>query len=293
MLTHRLVQPDNPNRAVILGPGFIGGATADTLARQGANVERWGRAVVDLLDDNAAEVLAGKLKADDVLVVVSAEAPCKNGPMLARNIAMMNAVVGALKAQPVEHVIYVSSDAVYRDSMEPLTEDSCAEPGALHGVMHLARERMLIDETGLPIGILRPTLVYGAADPHNGYGPNKFRRQVLAGETVTLFGEGEERRDHVLVDDLAELLARMVRRRSVGILNGATGDVHSFRAVAEMVLSHVENPPAIEGSPRSGPMPHNGYRPFDPAATFHAFPDFRYTPLADGLALTHRRAAES
>jgi hypothetical protein len=30
-------------------------------------------------------------------------------------------------------------------------------------------------------------------------------------------------------------------------------------------------------------MPHNGYRPFDPAATFAAFPDFAYTPLDAGM----------
>ena len=35
---------------------------------------------------------------------------------------------------------------------------------------------MLLDEGGVPVGILRPTLVYGANDPHNGYGPNRFRR---------------------------------------------------------------------------------------------------------------------
>ena len=40
----------------------------------------------------------------------------------------------------------------------------------------------------------------------------------------------------------------------------------------------------IVGSPRNGPMPHNGFRPFDPAATFTAFPGFRYTPLEAGLA---------
>jgi hypothetical protein len=30
-------------------------------------------------------------------------------------------------------------------------------------------------------------------------------------------------------------------------------------------------------------MPHNGYRPFDIAACRRAFPDFRYTPLEEGL----------
>jgi UDP-glucose 4-epimerase len=31
-------------------------------------------------------------------------------------------------------------------------------------------------------------------------------------------------------------------------------------------------------------MPHEGYRPFDPAATLRAFPAFRYTPIDAGLA---------
>ena len=53
-----------------------------------------------------------------------------------------------------------------------------------------------------------------------------------------LFGEGEERRDHVLVDDLGELVRRMVMHRSTGVLNGATGEVHSFRAIAEMVAGN-------------------------------------------------------
>lgn len=290
MLTHGKESPLDAARAVVLGAGFIGNAAADALAGEGVAVQRLGRKAVDLLSDGAGDALTGLLRADDVLVVVSAEAPCKNGAMLERNIRMMNAVVSALKAQPVEHVIYVSSDAVYADSPDPLTETSCAEPGSLHGVMHLARERMLLDEAGVPVGILRPTLVYGASDPHNGYGPNRFRRLALEGRDIVLFGEGEERRDHVLVDDLGDLVRRMVLHRSTGVLNGATGEVHSFRAIAEMVVAQVAEPPAIKGSPRSGPMPHNGYRPFDPAATFRAFPDFRYTGLADGLALTHQRA---
>ncbi len=40
---------------------------------------------------------------------------------------------------------------------------------------------------------------------------------------------------------------------------------------------------AVRGTPRQGEMPHGGYRPFDIAACRDAFPDFRYTSLADGL----------
>jgi hypothetical protein len=60
--------------------------------------------------------------------------------------------------------------------------------------------------------------------------------------------------------------------------------VHSFRAIAEQVVALSGRKVAIRGSPRSGPMPHNGYRPFDVTGCRQAFPDFRYTSLHDGLA---------
>ena len=188
------------------------------------------------------------------------------------------------------HLVYVSSDAVYADGPLPLTEASPAAPTSLHGAMHLAREQMLLSIAGsIPLAILRPTLVYGAGDPHNGYGPNRFRRQANRGETIVLFGEGEERRDHVDVDDIAEIAALVLDHRSAGVLNIATGTVASFRALADKAVALAAKPVAIKSSPRTGPMPHNGYRPFDPAATLAAFPGFRYTAIDAGLARAQRQ----
>jgi hypothetical protein len=68
------------------------------------------------------------------------------------------------------------------------------------------------------------------------------------------------------------------------VLNIATGTVASFRDLAEKAVALAARPVAIKGSPRNGPMPHNGYRSFDPAATFKAFPGFRYTAIDAGLA---------
>ena len=36
---------------------------------------------------------------------------------------------------------------------------------------------------------------------------------------INLFGNGEERRDHVYIDDVAELMVRVLAHRSVGALN--------------------------------------------------------------------------
>ncbi len=295
MLEHLNATPAAPSRVVILGAGgFVGGQAAVKLEADGVPVLRLTRGEIDLLSQGAAEKLTGLLKPEDCLVVVSASAPCKNAAMLAENMAMMSAVCSALEQTPVAHVIYISSDAVYSDSDGPLSEDSVTAPDNLHGSMQVARELMLKSGMGgTPLAILRPSLLYGLDDPHNGYGPNSFRRLAAKGEDITLFGEGEERRDHVLIDDVAEIIRLVARHRSKGALTVATGEVVSFRDMAEMVVAQFDTPVAIKGSPRKGSMPHKGYRPFDVSACREAFPEFRYTLPAEGITRVHAQMTEA
>jgi len=287
-MKHVFATQTRPARAVVLGAGgFIGGAIARRLEVAGIPVRRLGRPDHDLMASGATSRLADELRPDDVLVFASAKAPCKDLAMLRENILMAETVCGALARRSVAHVLYVSSDAVYKDSSSPLTEVSCAEPGALHGVMHLAREVALRASHAGPLAILRPTLVYGLDDPHNGYGPNRFRRVAAAGKEIVLFGEGEERRDHVDVEDVAELAYRMVLMRTDGAANAVSGEVVSFRELAEFAASAFEPRVAVKGSPRTGPMPHDGYRPFDNRAVLDAFPGFQFRGWKEGLARVH------
>ncbi len=278
--------PDyRPNRAVILGSaGFVGSSVVRRLELAGVPILALPRTELDLTAPTAGDRLATLLQPDDSLVFVAAQAPVKNNAMLLSNLQMAVAVCTALAVQPVGHLVYISSDAVYADGPLPLTEASPTAPGSLHGVMHLARELMLASTNPEAFCIVRPTLIYGPGDPHNGYGPNQFLRLVEQDSPIALFGEGEERRDHVHIDDVAELITRIVCQRSTGILNIATGHVTSFRAVAETIVTASGKACAIETRPRSGPMPHDGYRPFDSTATNRAFPDFSYRTVAEGLA---------
>ncbi len=284
MLEHLYASPQAPARVVVIGAkGFVGGALVARLAKARIPTLALGRAEVDLLQPGAADKLAALLQPTDSVVAASAMAPVKNTRMLADNMALVLAMVEALTKAPVAHLVNISSDAIYADAPLPLTEGSPPAPTSLHGAMHLARELAFGAEVKAPQAHLRPTLIYGASDPHNGYGPNRFRRLAADGKDIVLFGEGEERRDHVYIEDVAEIIARVLAHGSTGALNIATGEVHSFRAIAEQVVAISSKRAAIKGSPRSGPMPHNGYRPFDIAACRRAFPDFRYTSLREGL----------
>lgn len=291
MLEHLNAQPVNPARVVIIGAGgFVGGAIRNRLEAERVAMLPLTRRELDLLQDNAGQKLQAMLRPDDSVVMVSALAPAKTVPQLMQNLKMGEAVCAALASAPVSHVVYMSSDAVYADDANPVTENSYRAPSTLHGMMHAARELMLQSAIAAPVAMLRPTLIYGAADPHNGYGPNRFRRQAAKGEPITIFGDGEEQRDHVLVEDVAALAALILVHRSRGALNAATGVATSFHDIAHMMAKQFENRVAVQSVPRPGPRPHLPHRFFDITNCLKAFPGFRYTALAEGLERAGRSA---
>lgn len=284
MLTHLNLMPLTPTRVVVIGSGgFVGHSLVKRLALSNIPTLPLSRVEVDLLAPDASAILARLLQPTDAVVAVAAIAPVKNTRMLAQNMQIAANVIEALGKVNVAHVINISSDAVYADSPLPLTENCPMAPTSLHGAMHLARELAFSAEANAPLANLRPTLIYGPSDPHNGYGPNRFRRLAERGQDIVLFGEGEERRDHIYIDDVAELIMLVLQHKSVGALNAATGHVHSFKEIAQAVAALSKNAITVHSSPRIGPMPHNGYRSFSTAICQQAFPKFRYTLLREGL----------
>jgi nucleoside-diphosphate-sugar epimerase len=201
---------------------------------------------------------------------------------------MLQPIILAAHKVSLSHIIYISSDAVYSDSIAPLVEESETNPTSLHGIMHKARELIIksqiVDELDIPLFIARPTLIYGLNDPHNGYGPNRFLRQVLNNERISIFGKGEELRDHISVDDVARLILEVVRHKSSGVLNIASGETISFRAIAEKIISLTKSSTEIIENPRVGEMPHNGFRPFDTKLITYYFKNFERTHISKGLA---------
>jgi nucleoside-diphosphate-sugar epimerase len=244
---------------------------------------------LDLTADDAAARLGSLLRENDALVLVSALTPDRgrDAATLERNVRMVRMVAEAVVARPIPHLVNIGSDAVYADEANPVRESSCTAPSSLHGAMHLTREVVLGDAcriAGVPLALLRPSLLYGPGDTHNGYGPNRFLRQALAGETIALFGEGEEQRDHVFVEDVARIVAAVLERGSTGVLNVATGRSSSFREAAEAAVMLGQDA-SVEGTPRQNRITH---RHFDTVATQQAFPTFAWTTLRDGLARTAR-----
>ena len=287
MLTHALSTPASPERVVLLGAsGFVARALRLELERTGIATLPLGSSDLDLTDARAGSQLAALLRPSDALVVTAALTPDKGKDLatLLKNLRMIESVLAALAAKPCAHVVYFSSDAVYDDNVSLVDERTTAAPKDLYGLMHLAREVALQQaclQPAIPLCVVRPSAIYGAGDTHNSYGPNRFVRTALAESRIKLFGQGEETRDHVAIADVVALTTLILRHRSTGTLNAVSGEAITFGALAAQIGQLAGRPVTIEPLPRGGPVTH---RRFDVARRQRAFPEFRPTPLADGLA---------
>ena len=183
--------------------------------------------------------------------------------MFYKNILICKNVYQSLENKKNINLVYVSSDAVYSDTMNLIDENSSTEPTSLHGLMHLTREKMLNQLNLNKYTIVRPTLVYGLDDPHDGYGPNKFFKNYKNKKKIYLFGKGEERRDHIFIDDVGRIITKLIDKQKSGIFNIVSGKVVSFHQIAKFIMDLKPKNTSIEFLTRKGKMPHNGYRAFN------------------------------
>jgi len=293
MLTHQL-SPAAPARVVLLGArGFLAARLRNALQDANTPVQAIGAQDIDLTADDAANALQAELKEGDSVVFLSAITPDKGKGIdaLMANLRMAEQVCAALARVRPAHTVYISSDAVYRDTEPFIDELGPADSPSLYGTMHALRERMMMATlgSGIPLAILRPTLIFGPGDTHNSYGANRFMRAAVTDRRISLFGEGEEQRDHVFVEDVIRLLQAVLERRSAGVLNVVTGQSISFGDLARKVAAIAGNV-AVEGKPRAaGPILHRHY---DATALFRSFPDFQFTPRDEALARAWRGYAQ-
>lgn len=123
---------------------------------------------------------------------------------------------GASAAEGIRHLVYASSSSVYGDSTRlPFSLDDPADrPRSLYGATKRAGEliaRSYSSMSKVPATGLRFFTVYGpwGRPDMSAY---LFTKAILAGQSITLFNNGEMKRDFTYIDDIvAGLLAALDR----------------------------------------------------------------------------------
>jgi len=269
-------------RVVVIGAkGFIGSSIVEQLKKESFDPIQLTSSTCDLLINDSISILKKLIKNEDIIVFAAAIAPVKNWEMFGTNMIIVQNLLKGLEGKKIQYLLNISSDAVYSDSTKELNEKSATIPDNPHGYMHFVRETLLNENFNYKIGHLRPTLVYGENDPHNGYGPNMFLRLAKNGENISLFGKGEELRDHIYVGDVAKIASYMISNSLDEVINAVSSSPLTFMQIAEEIKRSSKLPLDIISKKRNGPMPHNGLRIFSKSKITNSLFEYKFKSLKD------------
>ena len=164
----------------------------------------------------------------------------------------MNVFEAAVKAG-VRRVVCVGSTTGYPDTGEAVTEDQYLE-GDLHpayfvpGNAHRFIKRLAMMHRGLETVFFRPSNVYGPGnnfDPANSHVIEATVRKVAERQDpLKIWGTGEEVRDAIYIDDLAEAIA-LGATCPPGDYNVGSGEEMTVNQIVDVLLGHAALRPVL------------------------------------------------
>ena len=191
----------------------------------------------------------------------------------------------------VERVVYSASCAAYGQAQTlPISETSPLCPESPYAASKLLGElygSAWSASMGLEVASLRYFNVYGPRqNPQGGYAAAipAFITRMLRGDEVTIFGDGEQTRDFVFVDDVvrANLLAARAPEAAGRVVNIGSGEGISINTLVKTLSALIGGQPKVSHGPgRSGEVRHS----MADTSAADALLDFRAAvPLSEGLS---------
>ncbi|MCB8982838.1 MAG: NAD-dependent epimerase/dehydratase family protein [Ardenticatenaceae bacterium] len=282
------------------GAGFLGAALANRLARAGHYV-----IVLDDLSNGRAEHLDtavtfhqgdvdnvprlwSLLQGVDCVYHLAARVSVAQSILHPRDYTRVNvggtvSLMEAMRDTGVRRVVFTSSGAVYgRLPDQPVHESDTPQPDSPYAVSKWSAEQYIHT-----IGQLW-SIETVALRIFNAYGPRqslpvshapvipRFLQQALTGGSVVIFGDGQQTRDFVYVDDVTAALvsaatAVNVNRQVINVGSGVETSLDNLVNEIETVTGHTVN--RIYNGEKSGGVPRLvadvsraqtllGFRPF-------------------------------
>ncbi len=202
-------------------------------------------------------------------------------------------VLRAAHKHDIQRVVYAGSSAAYGNTaIETISEAVIPAPISPYGAAKLAAEyycRAFTHSYGLETVVLRYFNVFGERqDPNSAYAAviPKFIVRMLRGERPTIFGDGQQTRDFIYIQNVVHgnLLAMSVPNVAGQVFNMATGDKINLLELMDMLNEAMNtNMQPIHAEARAGDILHSR------ADIGEARNQLGYTPivsLMDGIKQT-------
>ncbi len=172
---------------------------------------------IDLSDSQAVHRIISGTRPEAIFhlaaqtsVAVSSREPMQDAK---NNVMASVSLIQSAVDFSIPKIIFTSTGgAMYEgNSKVPFTEDTPPNPQSIYGVSKLAVEhylRVLTKDTDTEVSVVRPGNIYGPGQNHLGEAGviAIFGARMLSEESVTIFGDGNDTRDYIYVDDIVNIL---------------------------------------------------------------------------------------
>jgi UDP-glucose 4-epimerase len=244
------------------GAGFIGSHLARTLLAQGRSVT-----VLDNLsvgsrpavpagarfihgDVRDAAAVDAAMRGVDCVMHLAAQVTIRGSfdrfyEDFDTNVMGTARILRAVDPTQIKWFTLASSMAVYADapSAAPIDERHPTEPVSPYGVGKLAAEgvaRQILAAKGVPFTALRFFNTFGPGQTYTPYVGvlTIFVTRLLRGESITIFGDGQQQRDFIHVDDIVAGTIGATGG-AAGTFNLGTGRGTSLNQLAALVINRL------------------------------------------------------
>jgi dTDP-glucose 4,6-dehydratase len=210
----------------------------------------------DICDEALVRDVVGEV---DVIVNAAAESHVEKSideggrEFVATNVDGTRILLDAVRANPVERFILISSSEVYGTAeTDPMDEEHPLNPRSPYAATKAGADRLAYSywvTYGLPITIVRPFNNYGPRQHPEKVVP-RLITQALHDEPLTVHGAGDASRDWLYVDDDAEaieaIIAADLEDVAGEVFNVATGVDITVSAIADAVLAALGKPDGLK-----------------------------------------------
>ncbi len=158
-----------------------------------------------------------------------------------RNVIGTFNVLEAARLHGVKKFIFASSGAPVGEVEPPIHEELAPHPVSPYGASKLAGEgycSAYFRTFGIETVALRFGNVYGPGSNHKNSVVAKFIRQAVNGETPEVYGDGNQTRDFIYIDDLVRAILRAASISGIGgeIFQIATNAETTVKELVEKLL---------------------------------------------------------
>jgi UDP-glucose 4-epimerase len=264
-----------PKRVLITGGcGFIGA----NLVRVVHEITGWDVRVVDDLRAGRREYLDGMdveisignvadpavlepaLEGVDAVIHLAAQTgvvPSVENPQrdFEGNAVATFRALDACRLLGVKHFVFASSGAALGDVTPPLHEELVPHPLSPYGAGKLTGEaycQSFAGSYGMLAVSLRFSNVYGPASVNKNNAIPNFIKASLQQESIHIYGDGQQTRDFIYVDDLCNAIVMAVQAEDVAgeVFQLATGRETSVMELVELIGGVIGFSPEVSFEPR-------------------------------------------